>query len=149
MPEPLAAYFDEVALHLRAVGVPSGRIEQVLAQAEERLAETGEAPEDAFGTPEEFALRLTRKRESVSAGDVARVVALFAVALLAGSALLNGFLGTFFNQTTLFGWPGWLLMTIGFALFAAFGAYVWKVRDPNVDKGGRSVVFDLKGRRPR
>lgn len=56
----LAAYRDKLLTALRLREVPGERIGEVLAEVEAHVAETGEDPREAFGTPREYAEQVRR-----------------------------------------------------------------------------------------
>jgi hypothetical protein len=55
VPETTDPYVRDLVVALRARDVPGPRIGEVIAEVEDHLAESGEAADDAFGTPEEYA----------------------------------------------------------------------------------------------
>jgi len=52
-------YGQSLVLHLRLQEVPPDRIGEIVAEVESHVADTGEDPVEAFGTPREYAASLT------------------------------------------------------------------------------------------
>lgn len=75
-------WLDELTLELRLRDVSGDRIGDTLATVKEFLADSGEEPEDAFGTPEEYAASLDLPRDPAAA-SITGVVTRAAVGLMA------------------------------------------------------------------
>lgn len=60
-------YLENLAAHLQRRGVGDKRIRDIAAEAESHLVESGEAPEEAFGTVEEYAERMAVHEENLAA----------------------------------------------------------------------------------
>ncbi len=58
-PETIADYRQSLVLALRLQEVPADRIGEIVAEVESHVADTGEDPTEAFGTPREYAASLT------------------------------------------------------------------------------------------
>ena len=58
MTTPVQTYRNALLLALRERDVPGRRIAEALAEVDSHLAETGEAPEEAFGPAQEYAREL-------------------------------------------------------------------------------------------
>jgi len=57
------AYLGELAASLQVRGADSARTSEAVAEVESHLAESGEAPVEAFGPPDEYAERLLLRDE--------------------------------------------------------------------------------------
>lgn len=58
-PDTITAYRESLVLHLRLQEVPPDRIGEIVAEVESHVADTGEDPTEAFGTPRDYAAGLT------------------------------------------------------------------------------------------
>jgi hypothetical protein len=56
-----ADYLRRLRTELHALGVPSGRIGEVLAEVDEHVSDTGERPVAAFGPPDQYAARIAEE----------------------------------------------------------------------------------------
>ena len=126
-PTTVASYCDDLLLSLRAREVRGLRIGEVLAEVQSHVAETGESPQEAFGSPRDYAdqvanaLGLPRAglagflRRAISASDL-----LVAVALgLSCFVLADGLWSLGAAETGLFGLPAWLPTVAAAAVLAA------------------------------
>lgn len=48
-------YYSQLAMHLRGRRLPEARVASILTEVAEGVRESGNAPQDEFGTPEEYA----------------------------------------------------------------------------------------------
>ena len=142
-----STYLDDLVSELRLLDVPGKRIGQIMAEAESHLAESGEDPVEAFGTPAEYARELTSRKESVTLRDVLIFVGVFALTAASAALIVQGIFGLT-GRPTLFGWePVWLIV-IGVIGLVAFLVIVKALTDPVVDpRTGREVKWDGEGRR--
>ncbi|ALV47254.1 hypothetical protein MB46_18910 [Arthrobacter alpinus] len=76
-------WLDELALELRLNDVPGKSIGDALATVEEFLADSGQSPEAAFGTPREYAARLAAEGSRPSRKGMRGTIALSTTSLLA------------------------------------------------------------------
>ena len=108
------SWCEDLVLALRLRDVPGARIGEVLAEVQSHLAETGEDPREAFGTPREYAAEvagaLGMHRRSLSAalrsfggGGLALTVACG----LGGYGLADGLWSLGAGEPALFGLPAW------------------------------------------
>jgi hypothetical protein len=121
------AWCDDLLLRLRLLDVPGPRIGEVLAEVQSHVAETGEHPRQAFGTPKEYAgevaaaLGMTRQgalrtlRRGLRWPDL--VIAL--VTGLAAFALASGLWSLGAGEASSFGLPAWAVTAVGALVLAA------------------------------
>ncbi|WP_448614983.1 hypothetical protein [Modestobacter sp. URMC 112] len=144
---------EDLLLALRARDVPGAPIGEVLAEVQSHLAETGEDPREAFGTPKEYADRVAgalgitpvgvwghlRRTER---GDLFLAVVFGLSSYLLADALWS--LGA--GEEATLGLPTWVAVPVAVLLLAAgVTRLVSKVRrdpgDPVVDpRTGRDMV---------
>jgi hypothetical protein len=131
---------DELLLALRLRDVPGTRIGEVLAEVESHVAETGEDPSQAFGTPTEYADRVAdalgmdgpRGWRSVLHGlgwrDAAWTLLVGGAAFLLADALWS--LGA--GDATVVGAPAWIVALLAAVALAGYAvhAVVAARRDP-------------------
>jgi hypothetical protein len=67
-------YVDRLVLALRMRDVPGERIGQVIAEVEAHVAESGEAPSEAFGSAEEYADRVSAALDQTAAPGYRRAL---------------------------------------------------------------------------
>ncbi len=159
-------YLNDLILELRMLDVPGERIGEIIAEAENHLAESGHAPEAAFGPARSYARELWSREgrklpEPVDtknpfamlvSGMGARdwILAIVSLALTAagGAALLNGLLALLLDAQTFLGLPAWALLAGGVLLVGAYALGARRLEDPIVDpRTGTRVDFDRRGRR--
>lgn len=92
--QAVTAYRDKLLVALRLREVPGDRIGEVLAEVEAHVAETGEDPVEAFGTPRRYADEVMRaiggRRPWTMSPATAANVLLIAVASFAATSLTVG-----------------------------------------------------------
>jgi hypothetical protein len=159
-------YLDDLILELRMLDVPGARIGQIVAEAENHLAESGEAPEVAFGSARSYARELWAREDrplpnavdtrnpfamlvsGMTASTWAVMLVSFVLTALGASALLNGVLAAVFGSSTLLGLPAWVLIVGGALMLAAYFLGARRLADPIVDpRTGQQVGFDRHGHR--
>jgi hypothetical protein len=159
-------YLDDLILELRMLDVPGEHIGQIEAEAENHLAESGQAPEVAFGPARNYARELWSREDrqlpgqvdtknpfallvnGMGAADWAIALVSFVFTTLGAAALLNGALAALFGVGTFLGLPAWVLMAVGVLLLGAFFLGARRLDDPIVDpRTGARVDFDRRGRR--
>jgi hypothetical protein len=138
-------YRSRLLLALRVRDVPGPRIAEALAEVDSHVAETGEDPTDAFGSPTEYARRLRSALDPDAATGVRGFLrgltwhhAVIAVLSLLGAGLLThavGALGAGTSRTL--GLPTPAALALGLALLAAMVVLLVRVhrqeRDPVLD----------------
>jgi hypothetical protein len=121
------AWCDDLLLRLRMRDVPGPRIGEVLAEVQSHVAETGEHPQQAFGTPKEYAEEVAAALGIPRAGRWATLlrgltwrdlVATVAVGLAAFS-LADGLWSLGAGEPSLFGLPAWAVCAVGALVLAA------------------------------
>jgi hypothetical protein len=85
------SYCDALLLALRMRELPGDRIGAVLTEVRAHLADSGENPVEAFGSPEDYAAALTTDQPARSGRDRVRDGALGAAFILGVCWLLEGF----------------------------------------------------------
>lgn len=158
-------YLDDLIFELRMLDVPGDRIGQIMAEAENHLAESGETGPEAFGPARAYASQLASVEgyapqdkdsqgiwrvlvDGVTARDVLIGVAAFLLCGVGAAALLNGAFALIWEVRTWFGFNPWVLVAGGAALLACFLFFVKFLSDPIVDpRSGRTVDFDRHGHR--
>ncbi|TYP81332.1 HAAS signaling domain-containing protein [Blastococcus xanthinilyticus] len=121
------AWSDALLLQLRMLDVPGTRIGEVLAEVQSHVAETGEHPREAFGSPREYADQVAAALGIRPAGTWARIrgtlrgsdLLLALVTGLAGFALADGLWTLAAGETSLFGLPAWAVSGVGALVLAA------------------------------
>ncbi|SDP16513.1 hypothetical protein SAMN04487905_102230 [Actinopolyspora xinjiangensis] len=91
--ESAEKYRDELTFALRMRDVPADRIGDVLAEVDTHVAETGEGPVEAFGTPGEYAARVVEEL-GTAVGHPRRAVLRPGVLLVGALALCGAKLAT-------------------------------------------------------
>ena len=121
------AWCDDLLLRLRLREVPGPRIGEVLAEVQSHIAETGEHPQTAFGTPREYAAEVADALGIVPAGpwaalwrgltwqDLVMAVVLGLTTFSLGDGLWSLGAGT----SSLFGLPAWVVCSVGALVLAA------------------------------
>jgi len=143
-------YQQRLILALRLKDVPGERIGEIVAEVESHVAETGEDPNDAFGSPREYAASLDAEHRPPPRWFTAVSVTCSAVA---GWLLTQGLLGLLLGQTYL-GASGWVWIAAGLVIGVPGGLSVWRrssrVRDPRTGEdlvpfspGGLAVLLGL------
>lgn len=111
-PETIADYRQSLVLHLRLQEVPPERIGEIVAEVESHVAETGEDPTEAFGTPRAYAASLTDEhRKPPWWWSLTTVVLAAAAGWLIGQGALAVLLGEPY-----LGRSGWLWLATGVAV---------------------------------
>jgi len=112
-------YCDDLLVALRMREVPGPRIGEVLTEVRAHLADSGEDPAEAFGTPEEYAAELVGETPSRTRADRVREGLLGACFALGGCWLAEGATGLATGDTAGLG-PSALILA---ALAAVGGAW--------------------------
>lgn len=127
----MADYRQSLILALRLKDVPGDRIGEVVAEVESHVADTGQDPNDAFGSARAYAALLAtgQRREPWW-----RLIVLTALpAGIAGWFLAQGALALLLNETYL-GQTGWLSLVLGLVIGIPVGFSLHRrstrVRDP-------------------
>ena len=123
-------YTQRLILALRLKDVPGDRIGEIVAEVESHVADTGEDPVEAFGTPRAYAASLLEEHRP----DPWWVTTLsIATSGVAGWLLAQGTLTLLFG-TEYWGQPGWVWLGLGLVIGIPGGISVWRrssrVRDP-------------------
>jgi hypothetical protein len=142
----LETYRSRLLLALRLRDVPGPRIAEALAEVDSHVAETGEDPAEAFGSPKAYALRLSRALDPDAPTGVRRLVRglgwthlLLAVLSSAGTWLLSdGLFALGAGRPASAGLSSTAAVLLGLALLGATGALIARatrseadpVRDP-------------------
>jgi hypothetical protein len=108
-PETVTDYRQSLVLHLRLQEVPADRIGEIVAEVESHVAETGEAPAEAFGSPREYARSLTDEHRKPPRWWTATTLVLAAAA---GWLIGQGAFAVLLDETWL-GRSGWLWLATG------------------------------------
>lgn len=126
----MADYRQSLILALRLKDLPGERIGQIVAEVESHVADTGEDPSDAFGSPRAYAALVTAGRHREPWWHIA-LTAL--PAGIAGWFVAQGALALLLHETYL-GQPGWLWLALGLLFGIPAGVSVQRrstrVRDP-------------------
>ena len=138
------AWSDDLLLRLRLLDVPGPRIGEVLAEVQSHLADTGEDPREAFGTPREYADQVAAALGIAPGGTWAvlrrgltwRDLLLAAVTGVAGFAFADGLWSFAAGDSALLGLPAWAVATVAALALAACAArfVVAARRDPGGDR---------------
>jgi hypothetical protein len=142
------SYRQALLVALRLRDVPGDRIADALAEVDSHVAETGEAPEEAFGPPKQYAAALAdaldpdrpRGWRAALAAVRSRTVPAAAVG---GYLLADGVFALGIGEGATFGVPAWVALALG-ALLVCFVAV--HVRTREVDRvidprTGEEVTF--------
>jgi hypothetical protein len=136
------AWCDDLILALRVRDVPGARIGEVLAEVQSHLAETGEDPRQAFGTPREYAgevaealgltpVGLRQRLRRAGWGDLAVALLLGVAGFLLADALWSQGAG----ESAALGLPAWVVVVLAVALLCAgIGRLVTRVRHEPGDR---------------
>jgi hypothetical protein len=137
------AWCDDLLLRLRMLSVPGPRIGEVLAEVQSHVAETGEAPREAFGTPKEYAgqvahaLGVTPVRgwAALRQGLDWRDLLVAVLCGVAGFSLATGLWSLGAGDPTTAGLPTWLVcLGAALVLAACTARFVVRARhDPDAD----------------
>ncbi len=111
-------YFKALALGLRQRKLSEDQVADVLREVQSHLRETGVRPEDAFGSPKEYAGRFP-KRSTVSRGSKVGYLAVAVLMVLIGVKVFTGqVLGISL------GFPGTLIY-LGATVLVTFTLIAW------------------------
>lgn len=123
-------YRQSLILALRLKDVPGDRIGEIVAEVESHVAETGENPAEAFGSPRAYAAHLSAGHQPEPWWHLAATAVPAAVA---GWFLAQGALALLLGQTYL-DRPGWLWVVLALLIGIPVGVSVTRrstrVRDP-------------------
>lgn len=137
------SYQQRLILALRLKDVPGDRIGEIVAEVESHVAETGEDPTEAFGTPRRYAASLTDEHQPAPWWWTAVTVISSAVA---GWLVAQGVLALLLGESV-YGRSGWLWIALGLVIGIPGGVSVWRrstrVRDPR--NGSDLVPFSPGG----
>ena len=137
------AWCKALLLYLRLLSVPGPRIGEVLAEVQSHVAETGEAPREAFGTPKEYAGQVAQAMgvtpvrcwAALREGLGWWVLALSVLTGIACFALANGLWALGAGEANTARLPTWLVCAVGALVLATCTArFVVHARhDPDAD----------------
>lgn len=143
-------YRQSLILALRLADMPGARIGEVVAEVESHVADTGEDPNEEFGTPSDYAAHLTAECRRTSKWYLASIAVAAAVAgwLIAQGALALLMRGSYFDR------PGWLWLGLGLLIGIPLAVHLQRratsVRDPRTGEdmvparpGERLILFGL------
>lgn len=108
-PETIVDYRQSLVLALRLQEVPADRIGEIVAEVESHVADTGEDPADAFGTPRAYAASLVDEHRKPPRWWTATTIVL---AALAGWFLAQGAFALLLDEPYL-ARSGWLWLAVG------------------------------------
>ncbi|MBD8605656.1 hypothetical protein IFT73_02205 [Aeromicrobium sp. CFBP 8757] len=127
---PRSDYQQRLVLALRLKDVPGDRIGEIVAEVESHVADTGEDPTDAFGTPKAYAASLTEEHRPEPRW---RTAVSIAGSGIAGWLLAQGLFAVLLDHLY-WGRPGWVWIVAGLAIGVPGWLSVWRrstsVRDP-------------------
>jgi len=125
-----ADYTQRLILALRLHEVPGDRIGEIVAEVQSHVADTGEDPVDAFGSPRAYAASLVDEHRPSAWWTTALTVA---ASGLAGWLLAQGMFNVALGTRT-WGQPGWVWIGLALVIGIPGGFAVWRrstrVRDP-------------------
>lgn len=110
-------YFKSLAMALRQRKLSEDKITEVLRELQSHLQETGQGPEEAFGSPKEYAARFP-EGDTVAAGTKAGY---FSIALIMAAMAVKIFTGQFLGLPL--GYPWLFIFPAGLFLLAV--ALIW------------------------
>ncbi|MDO9378314.1 MAG: hypothetical protein Q7T56_05665 [Nocardioidaceae bacterium] len=116
----MSTYRQSLILALRLKDVPGDRIGEVVAEVESHVADTGEDPTEAFGTPREYAAGLVDEHRPDPWWQTAVTIACAAVA---GWFVGQGALALLLGEAYL-GRSGWLWLGLGLVVGIPAGVRV-------------------------
>ncbi len=108
-PETLADYRQSLVLALRLQEVPPDRIGEIVAEVDSHVADTGEDPAEAFGSPRAYAASLTDEHRPTPWWWTTTLVVLAAAA---GWLVGQGAFALLLGEPYL-GRSGWLWLAVG------------------------------------
>jgi membrane associated rhomboid family serine protease len=111
-PETITEYREALVLHLRLQEVPADRIGEIVAEVESHVADTGEDPADAFGSPRDYARSLTDEHRKPPWWWTTTTLVLAAAA---GWLIAQGAFALLLGEPY-WGRSGWLWVVVGVAV---------------------------------
>jgi hypothetical protein len=127
MSTDLSTYRRDLILALRLRDVPGDRIGEIVAEVESHVADTGEDPREAFGTPKEYAASLPGGRRSPARWWSQ---ALLAVSSALGGFLLAGGLLGLVDDSRVGPLPSWAALALGVAIGVPTVAHIRRSASP-------------------
>ncbi|MBT2546900.1 hypothetical protein [Arthrobacter sp. ISL-65] len=119
---PQEEYATELTEVLELRGVPATAVAQIVREVQSHVADSGEDPTAAFGTPSQYADNFAPKLRMARLW----VLIISSVLLAAGGGylLISGVFGLLSPAHGLWGLPSWARMAIGVAGMASFIALI-------------------------
>lgn len=143
---------DDLILRLRMKDVPGETIGDILFEADAHLRETGERPEDAFGSPKAYATEraMIVPERHRSTGNRMRLVLIALVGGFTGFLAASSAWSLGSGSDLYLGIPAWLGLAVAFAVAALFipRLPVDLIRDPRTGRsihGGRGSTIAIMG----
>jgi hypothetical protein len=131
-------YTADLLLALRVRELPGVRIGEVLAEVESHVADTGEDPYEAFGSPRQYAQTIVPARTGAVRRDMFGQAVLGAVA---GWLLARGTFSLVSGEDTLYGLPVLLVLALGIGAAVAMVVFVRRRSATIVDpRSGRQLA---------
>jgi hypothetical protein len=131
-------YTADLLLALRVRELPGVRIGEVLAEVESHVADTGEDPYEAFGSPRQYAQTIAPARTGAVRRDMFGQAVLGAVA---GWLLARGTFSLVSGEDTLYGLPVLLVLALGIGAAVAMVVFVRRRSATIVDpRSGRQLA---------
>jgi hypothetical protein len=131
-------YTLDLVFALRMRNVPGARIGEIVAEVESHIAEAGEDPRDAFGSPKDYALALAPGRGHwLTPSYVGGAV----LGALGGWLLAQSVIAIILGESALHGVPVWGALLLAVAVIGVMAWWLKTVSDSIVDpRTGRSVI---------
>ena len=139
-------YTFDLLVALRMRDVPGDRIGEVIAEVESHVAETGQDPREAFGTPKEYA-------KAIAPGNInwfaPRLWALVAIGWIFGATLSLSLIALVTGDVDLYGYglhlPSWLWLLFALAMGGVLIVNRHKLRDEVVDpRSGENMGYTAR-----